>query len=304
MEKLFDIVLIVIEKLYYKLSGKQDSHLAQIQWQREERDSEINRIFEEGHVRVKGREYEVAKERFIKFLSYRRDSIEGHIALALVYSQLEEYEASLNFFADVLKLAQANGTVYINEFREIWFAHGMTHFKLKQYESAITCYKKSLRIDPSYANAKREIEKCEFEIARVRLSSNNQPPFLFGSSTHPSGLLGSSPFSLNSTPKLSAPSLSDSSSSSTKKPPRESERPPSVQKTKDQFPLPVLKRGMKSPNVMRLQERLRELGFFKGEIDGIFGDQTLEAVKRAQRSYNLTPDGIVGSATWGRLGNL
>ena len=36
-------------------------------------------------------------------------------------------------------------------------------------------------------------------------------------------------------------------------------------------------------------------------VDGIFGPQTEEAVKRFQRIFNLTPDGIVGQATWYKL---
>lgn len=37
------------------------------------------------------------------------------------------------------------------------------------------------------------------------------------------------------------------------------------------------------------------------DVDGYFGDDTLSAVKTYQRSKNLTPDGIVGTDTWGAL---
>lgn len=35
--------------------------------------------------------------------------------------------------------------------------------------------------------------------------------------------------------------------------------------------------------------------------DGVFGPQTEEAVKRFQRIFNLTPDGLVGQATWYKM---
>ena len=36
-------------------------------------------------------------------------------------------------------------------------------------------------------------------------------------------------------------------------------------------------------------------------VDGVFGSQTEESVKQFQRIFNLTPDGIVGQATWYKL---
>ncbi|NES86919.1 MAG: peptidoglycan-binding protein [Moorea sp. SIO2B7] len=65
--------------------------------------------------------------------------------------------------------------------------------------------------------------------------------------------------------------------------------------------LPILKQGMEGNAVRRLQQRLSALGFFKGQVDGIFGQQTLNAVIAAQSSFGLDADGIVGSATWKKL---
>lgn len=65
--------------------------------------------------------------------------------------------------------------------------------------------------------------------------------------------------------------------------------------------LPILRQGMQGPAIAHLQERLRALGFFKGSVDGIFGAATQTAVKAAQQSFKLAPDGIVGSATWSAL---
>lgn len=59
--------------------------------------------------------------------------------------------------------------------------------------------------------------------------------------------------------------------------------------------------GMKGDAVIRLQERLKALGFYKGPIDGDFGTQTEQAVRQAQRHYGLEVDGVVGPATWDAL---
>lgn len=65
--------------------------------------------------------------------------------------------------------------------------------------------------------------------------------------------------------------------------------------------LPLLKQGMRGPAVAALQERLRSLGVFKGVADGVFGAETLSAVKAAQRKFKLEPDGVVGGGTWSAL---
>lgn len=65
--------------------------------------------------------------------------------------------------------------------------------------------------------------------------------------------------------------------------------------------LPVLRKGMRGPAVMNLQERLRAIGVFKGAIDGVFGTETEAAVKAAQRNRSLNADGVVGPMTWSAL---
>ena len=61
-----------------------------------------------------------------------------------------------------------------------------------------------------------------------------------------------------------------------------------------------LHHGDRGPDVLTLQARLDQLGAALDE-DDVFGDQTLHAVLQFQRSENLTPDGVVGSATWAAL---
>jgi uncharacterized protein (TIGR02594 family) len=50
-------------------------------------------------------------------------------------------------------------------------------------------------------------------------------------------------------------------------------------------------------NIVDIQTRLLELGFNPGEIDGIWGRQTIAAVKLFQTTRGLKPDGIVGPLT-------
>lgn len=63
----------------------------------------------------------------------------------------------------------------------------------------------------------------------------------------------------------------------------------------------LLRRGDTGPLVEYLQSTLNKLGFNVGEVDGVFGDRTYNAVLRFQRTMGLTQDGIVGPATWQAL---
>jgi peptidoglycan hydrolase-like protein with peptidoglycan-binding domain len=62
-----------------------------------------------------------------------------------------------------------------------------------------------------------------------------------------------------------------------------------------------LAKGDEGADVKVLQERLKIAGFYYGNSTGIFGPITQEAVKRFQKAYNLTIDGIVGKATSAKL---
>ena len=58
---------------------------------------------------------------------------------------------------------------------------------------------------------------------------------------------------------------------------------------------------MNGPDVAEVQARLRELGLYRGAVDGIFGPLTDAAVREFQRRNSLRADGIVGPQTYAAL---
>ena len=57
-------------------------------------------------------------------------------------------------------------------------------------------------------------------------------------------------------------------------------------------------------DVSMLQERLLELGFDAGRVDGVFGGDTERALKAFQREYGLVSDGVCGPSTLRALKQL
>lgn len=60
--------------------------------------------------------------------------------------------------------------------------------------------------------------------------------------------------------------------------------------------------GSRGNEVRKLQTKLKELGFYNGSIDGIFGNNTKKAVIAFQKSRGLKADGIAGPKTLLYLG--
>lgn len=58
-----------------------------------------------------------------------------------------------------------------------------------------------------------------------------------------------------------------------------------------------LKYGSQGSEVSRLQQRLKDLGYYSGQVDGKFGNGTRTALKQFQQQHGLTADGILGSRT-------
>ena len=75
------------------------------------------------------------------------------------------------------------------------------------------------------------------------------------------------------------------------------------------YPGTPLRVGSRGPSVVQAQVMLNRIGRNYPSIprvaaDGIFGQQTEAAVRRFQEIFNLTPDGIIGQATWYQLVRL
>lgn len=58
----------------------------------------------------------------------------------------------------------------------------------------------------------------------------------------------------------------------------------------------VYKNGSSGAEVKKIQQRLADLGYYNGAIDGNFGDATEEAYKAFQKAAGLTVDGIAGDS--------
>jgi len=63
----------------------------------------------------------------------------------------------------------------------------------------------------------------------------------------------------------------------------------------------TLQNGSKGMEVKKLQQQLKSLGYFKGEITGYFGSVTEVAVKSFQKKSGISVDGIVGSSTYKKV---
>ena len=65
---------------------------------------------------------------------------------------------------------------------------------------------------------------------------------------------------------------------------------------------PVFASGSRGERVALIQQRLKEWGYYTGDVDGVFGRGTHHAVLAFQRKNGLSADGRVGSATATALG--
>ncbi|MBE5734506.1 MAG: spore cortex-lytic enzyme [Clostridiales bacterium] len=64
----------------------------------------------------------------------------------------------------------------------------------------------------------------------------------------------------------------------------------------------VYQQGSTGSVIKTMQRKLKNWGYYKGAVDGIFGSKTREAVKYFQRKNGLKVDGIVGPKTLSALG--
>jgi N-acetylmuramoyl-L-alanine amidase len=62
------------------------------------------------------------------------------------------------------------------------------------------------------------------------------------------------------------------------------------------------KLGSRGEEVRKIQKKLKELGFYNGSVDGIYGNATKQAITAFQKSCGITTDGIAGKKTLLYLG--
>ena len=60
--------------------------------------------------------------------------------------------------------------------------------------------------------------------------------------------------------------------------------------------------GSRGEEVRKIQQKLKNWGYYSGGVDGIYGTQTQNAVKSFQRKNGLTADGIAGKSTLNAMG--
>lgn len=64
---------------------------------------------------------------------------------------------------------------------------------------------------------------------------------------------------------------------------------------------PTLQVGSQGTEVSELQATLKLLGYYDGSVDGIYSEETAEAVSAFQKAAGLTTNGVVDQQTWNRL---
>ncbi|WP_323736286.1 peptidoglycan-binding protein [Methanosphaera sp. ISO3-F5] len=62
-----------------------------------------------------------------------------------------------------------------------------------------------------------------------------------------------------------------------------------------------LKKGSNNVYVKLVQNRLKQLGYYTGTVDGLYGTLTFNSVKQYQAKHNLLQDGVVGKVTYKSL---
>jgi len=67
--------------------------------------------------------------------------------------------------------------------------------------------------------------------------------------------------------------------------------------TEDVFSKQIVKRGAVGGDVWELQGRLKFLGYYTGDIDGIFGTRTYWALRHFQYEFGMKIDGVLGPKT-------
>lgn len=65
--------------------------------------------------------------------------------------------------------------------------------------------------------------------------------------------------------------------------------------------LPILQSGSAGESVSQIQRKLKDLGYFSGSCDGVFGTETMTAVRRFQMANGMEQSGMADRSTQMRL---
>lgn len=60
--------------------------------------------------------------------------------------------------------------------------------------------------------------------------------------------------------------------------------------------------GDRGADVLAIQYRLQQLGFYKGDLDGVYEDELKNALHHFQRSVRLPADNLIDRQTWLAMG--
>lgn len=63
----------------------------------------------------------------------------------------------------------------------------------------------------------------------------------------------------------------------------------------------TLRRGYTGDDVITVQQRLKELGYYTGSIDGVYGSGSIAAATAFQKNNGLKVDGLTGQSTYAAL---
>lgn len=76
---------------------------------------------------------------------------------------------------------------------------------------------------------------------------------------------------------------------------------PHLQTTVHAFSSQVIQQGAVGEDVIELQSRLQHIGFYHGDIDGVFGWTTYWALRNFQYEFGMEIDGLAGKTTKQKL---
>ena len=70
-----------------------------------------------------------------------------------------------------------------------------------------------------------------------------------------------------------------------------------------EIPKSTVRNGSEGADARKVQNRLKELGYYQGKVDGKFGRASMNALKNFQTNNGLKADGIAGKNTYAKLFN-